>query len=77
MQATKHTPHASPMSEAASEPILVGADRAAELLSISLRTLWTLTREGVIPHTRLRGRVLYSPRLLREWSESASQGGDR
>jgi hypothetical protein len=52
------------------EPLLVNAVRAAELLSISPRTLASLTKRGVIPHRRLSCRVLYSPVELREWIAS-------
>ncbi|MEW4564872.1 helix-turn-helix domain-containing protein [Bremerella sp. JC770] len=67
--------NATEASSATEEPILVGADKAAPLLSISRRLLWTLTQAGEIPHTRIRNRVLYSPRKLREWIDRQSQGG--
>ncbi len=48
--------------------LLISARDAAKTLSISGRTLWTLTwPRGPIPCVRLRGRVLYSPAALQRW----------
>jgi len=55
--------------------LLIDVREAATMLSISERTLATMTKEGVIPHTRLRGRVLYAPHVLREWIYAQTQGG--
>jgi excisionase family DNA binding protein len=43
---------------------------AAAALSISLRTLWTLTAEGRIPCVRIGRSVRYDPRDIRSWIES-------
>ena len=49
------------VTQASSQPsLLVKPDEAAKLLSISTRTLWTLTREGVVPCVRLGKSVRYS-----------------
>jgi excisionase family DNA binding protein len=45
--------------------LLVKPDEAAKLLSISTRTLWTLTREGIVPCVRLGKSVRYSLDTLR------------
>jgi excisionase family DNA binding protein len=45
--------------------LLIKPDEAAKLLSISTRTLWTLTREGVVPCVRLGKSVRYSMDTLR------------
>ncbi len=55
--------------------LLIDVRDAAKALSICERTLATLTKEGQIPHTRLRGRVLYAPHVLRGWIEGKTQGG--
>lgn len=49
-----------------SEPpcLLLDAKRAAKALSVSPRTLWTLTKGGQIPAVRLGRRVLYDPEDL-------------
>src|SRR5262245_8521913 len=43
---------------------------AAKALGISERALWTLTRQGVIPHVRIGRSVRYLPGDLRAWIES-------
>jgi len=55
--------------------LLIDVRDAAKALSICERTLATLTKAGEIPHTRLRGRVLYAPHVLREWIDGRTQGG--
>lgn len=47
-------------------PLLINATKAAEILGISPRSLFTLTRTGTIPHVRLGRRVMYSPQCLHE-----------
>lgn len=45
--------------------LLVKPDEAAKLLSISTRTLWTLTHGGIVPCVRLGKSVRYSLDTLR------------
>jgi excisionase family DNA binding protein len=40
---------------------------AAEALGISPRLLWTLTKSGEVPHTRIGRAVVYPVDRLREW----------
>lgn len=40
---------------------------AAKALGISARTLWTLTNDGLIPHTRIGRSVLYPIESLKRW----------
>ncbi len=48
--------------------ILIGIREAAALLSISDRTLWSLTAPRVpIPAVRIRSAIRYSVDDLREW----------
>ena len=42
---------------------------AAAALSVSERTLWTLTDEGEIPCVRIRRSVRYDPMAIRSWIE--------
>ena len=49
------------------EPLLISAQAAAKLLSISERTLRDRTKDGSIPSLRLGGRVLYSWSALADW----------
>ena len=59
-------------------PLLISANKAAETLGVSARTLWTLTRAGTIPHVRLGHRVLYSPQCLHKAvTKNTFIGGDK
>lgn len=58
-------------------PMLVSATKAAVLLGISPRHLWTLTKSGNVPCNRVGRRVMYSPALLQVWvNSSAIVGGN-
>jgi excisionase family DNA binding protein len=54
IQAIKEASH-----EATKEPLLIDAAEAAKLLSISKRTLWTLTNSREIPSVRIGRSVRY------------------
>jgi excisionase family DNA binding protein len=54
------------VSQASSPPsLLVKPDEAAKLLAVSPRTLWSLTRAGVVPCVRFGKSVRYSMDTLR------------
>ena len=57
-------------SSTAPEPLLLSATEAARMLSISPRTLWTMTATGEMPCVRIRGRVLYDMHDLRTYIET-------
>jgi excisionase family DNA binding protein len=65
---------AEPSSTKRADRLLVGANDAAEILSISQRLLWTLTNKGDIPCVRIGRRILYAPSDLTAWVESMKQG---
>ena len=48
-------------------PILSRTAEAAKLLAISERTVWELTRQGVLPCVRLNRLVRYDRDALRVW----------
>ncbi len=52
-----------------SQKMLISAHDAARALSISEKTLWTMTAEKRIPCVRIGRRVLYSPADLVTWIE--------
>ena len=56
-------------------PLLIDAERAAAMIGIGTRTLWSLTDADEIPHVRIRRRVLYPVEELRRWIESRQRGG--
>ncbi len=59
-----------PTEEASrNQPLLVDASAAAELLSISKRTLWTMTNSREIPSVRIGRCVRYAVSDLQEFVE--------
>jgi len=59
---------------AAMEPLAVDSPRAAELLGISERLLWSKTNTGEIPHVKIGRSVRYPVHELKRWlSEAAAK----
>lgn len=54
---------------AEARPLLLTPRDAAKALSISDRTLWSLTDRGMIPVVRIGRSVRYDPRSLSRWIE--------
>jgi hypothetical protein len=55
-----------------SDKLLLAAREAARALSISERTLWSMTvPRGPIPCARMGTRVLYSVSALQKWIDAA------
>ncbi len=52
------------------DPVLLKPKEAAALLSVSERSLWTLMRNGEIPHIRIGKSVRYYISDLKEWIET-------
>jgi hypothetical protein len=62
------------MTTDATPKFLLDVREAARALSISPRTLWSLTSpRGRLRAVRLSGRVLYSVSALKEWIAEAEQ----
>jgi excisionase family DNA binding protein len=53
--------------------LLLTARQAAAALSVSERTLWTLTQRGDLPAVRIGRSVRYDPGDLRAWIERQKQ----
>jgi hypothetical protein len=66
----------SGLANSSSDTLLVNAQKAAELLGISARSLWSLTKNGQIAKVRAGRRVLYSPADLARWIDKQRSGGD-
>jgi excisionase family DNA binding protein len=51
--------------------------QAAKALGISTRTLWQWTKDGIIPHKRISGVILYPVDQLKEWlaQQAQAKGG--
>ena len=63
------------MNGTANTPLLLTPAQAAKALSISERTLWTLTKSRVISHVRLGRCVRYSIDDLQQWINARKKGG--
>lgn len=59
-----------------SRGLAMSARDTARALGISARTLFTLTKKGIVPHVRLGRRVLYPIAELREWMERRMNRGN-
>jgi excisionase family DNA binding protein len=58
------------------DQLLVGIREAARWLSVSTRTLWSMTRpRGPVPCLRLGRRVLFRRRDLEEFLDSLARSG--
>lgn len=55
------------MSTVLDQPLLLTVSEAAQLLRISERTLFTLTKEGGVPSIRVGRGVRYSSADLQAW----------
>jgi excisionase family DNA binding protein len=64
----------SPQSTA---PLLLSARETARALSVSERTLFTLTKERGLPCVRIGSRVMYRPEAVNAWLAEREQGGGR
>lgn len=66
-----------PADTHAPEPaaLLVDAKRAAALLSLSPRKVWSLTAGGELPCVRVGRAVRYSVESLREWIVEHERAG--
>ncbi len=51
-------------------PLLVSTKHAAQMLSISERSLWTWTHRGDIPHVRVGRTIRYSVDTLNRWIQT-------
>lgn len=56
------------------EPLLWNRHEAAHALSISVRLLDQLTKQGEIPSEKLGGRRLYPVDAIREWLRRRREG---
>ncbi len=53
--------------------MLLTSPEAAQMLSISERSLWTLMKSGSIPHVRIGRSVRYDRDDLKAWIEKQKQ----
>jgi excisionase family DNA binding protein len=54
------------MTTVTSQPLL-SVQQAAQLLSISVRTVYTLVERGELPHVWVGGQIRFVPAVLEAW----------
>jgi excisionase family DNA binding protein len=59
-----------PVSGPPAEPLLLDSHEAARLLAVSPRTLWSMTKRGVLPAVRIGRAVRFDPADLRRFIEA-------
>ena len=59
------------------QPKLLTVKEVAELLSISQRTVWSMTNAGEIPCVRIRKRVLYRLEHVQGFIDKQTEGGTK
>jgi excisionase family DNA binding protein len=75
--ATKLVAHLNDRPEAQAPQLLLTTHAAAAALSVSERTLWTLTHpRGPIPAVRIGRSVRYPVDALRAWIAAQQRGGE-
>ena len=65
------------MSKKQHNNLLLRPNEAARMLSISPRTLWSLTASSQIPHVRIGRSVRYSVEGLQRWIDDRMKEGDQ
>ena len=72
MQTDEHDPPPA-LAVPVAEKVLLTSPEAASLLSISERTLWTLTEGGHIPCVRIGNLKRYRRAALHAWAETEEE----
>jgi len=49
------------------ERITMSASEVAELLGVSVNTIYTMVRENEIPYRKVRGRILFHRETVEKW----------
>lgn len=53
---------------------LMDASPVAEILGMNLDVLYRKTKDGLLPHFRILGRVKYDPHVIADWLEERQVG---
>lgn len=54
-------------------PLAMRPAVAARAIGVSERTLWSLTKQGTVPHARLGSAVIYPTAAVLRWLEEITQ----
>lgn len=53
--------------------VTISAQEVAQMLGVSLNTVYTAARSNQIPHTKLRGRILFNKDVIENWIKNPTQ----
>ena len=62
--------HKKNVAQATDYPEVMSREEVARFLGLSIKTVETHTKNGLIPHKRLGSRFLYSKTKIMQWLES-------
>lgn len=54
----------------------MSVDEVASELGVSRTTIYTMAREKEIPHTKVRGRILFHRPTIEHWLITNTEGGE-
>lgn len=49
------------------EKITLSVNEVAELIGVSITTIYTMVRQNEIPHKRVRGRIVFHRETIEKW----------
>ncbi|MEB7455097.1 helix-turn-helix domain-containing protein [Lysinibacillus sphaericus] len=58
------------------EKLTMSVDEVANELGVSTTTIYSMVRHKEIPHTKVRGRILFHRPTIEQWLITNTVGGD-
>lgn len=59
------------------EKLTMSVEEVASELGVSKTTIYTMAREKEIPHTKVRGRILFHRPTIEHWLIINTEGGEQ
>lgn len=57
------------------EKVALSVDEVAELIGVSVTTIYTMVKQNEIPHKKVRGRILFHRETIEKWLATPSIEG--
>lgn len=58
------------------EKFTLSVEEVASALGVSKTTIYTMARQKEIPHTKVRGRILFHKPTIEHWLVTNTEGGE-
>ena len=58
------------------EKFTLSVDEVASALGVSKTTIYSMARQKEIPHTKVRGRILFYKPTIENWLITNTEGGE-